>query len=136
MNQWPRKCGDVFMETPILTSFGTCFMSNPEYNMTTTTTGVTERMTLLLSTYVEIVRDAAWINDEALKSGIFYSLSSLEHHVNALTVNSGLLSPGTSNLISMKKRRIDRLGFSEDLPGSLHPNQTCRERRDDQDILD
>ena len=34
MNQWPRKCGDVFMETPILTSFGTCFMSNPEYNMT------------------------------------------------------------------------------------------------------
>jgi len=41
----------------------------------TSTTGVTEKMTLLLSTYVEIVKDAAWVNDEALKSGIFYSLS-------------------------------------------------------------
>ena len=34
MSLWPRKCGDIFMAKPILTSFGTCFMTNPEYNMT------------------------------------------------------------------------------------------------------
>ena len=41
----------------------------------TTTTGVMERMTMLLSTHIEIVKDAAWLNDEAIKSGVFFSLS-------------------------------------------------------------
>ena len=31
-----------------------------------------------------------------------------DHPANALTVDSRVLSPGTSNLISMKKRRVDR----------------------------
>ena len=37
--------------------------------------GFTERMTLLLSTHVEIYKDAAWLNDEALRSGVLFSLS-------------------------------------------------------------
>ena len=102
----------------------------------TTTTGVMERMTMLLSTHIEIVKDAAWLNDEAIKSGVFFSLSSMEHHVNALAVNSMLLSPGTANLIAMRKKRTDRLGFSEDLNSGLSAAQTCRERRDTQDSLD
>ena len=32
-------------------------------------------MTLLLSTHVEIYKDAAWLNDEALRSGVLFSLS-------------------------------------------------------------
>ena len=38
-----------------------------------------------------------------------------DHPANALTVDSRVLSPGTSNLISMKKRRVDRwtLRFSQ-----------------------
>ena len=65
-------------------------------------------MTILLSTHIEIDKDAAWLNDEALRSGVFFSLPARDHHVNALAVNSGLLSPGTTNLIAMRKRRIDR----------------------------
>ena len=41
----------------------------------TTAPGFTERMTLLLSTHVEIYKDAAWLNDEALRSGVLFSLS-------------------------------------------------------------
>ena len=60
----------------------------------------------------------------------------MEHHVNALAVNSMLLSPGTSNLIAMRKKRTDRLGFSEDLNLGLSADQTCRERRDLEDTLE
>ena len=34
MADWPNKCGDVFYDFPILSSFGTCFMSNTENNLT------------------------------------------------------------------------------------------------------
>ena len=33
MLQWPRKCGEVFSELPILTGFGTCFILNPSYSI-------------------------------------------------------------------------------------------------------
>ena len=35
-------------------------------------------------------------------------LLSMDHHVNSLAVGSQLLSPGTTNLIAMTKRRVDR----------------------------
>ena len=41
----------------------------------TRSTGVTERMTFLLSTHVEIYKDASWLNDDALRSGVVVSLS-------------------------------------------------------------
>jgi len=125
---WPKKCGEVFLEQPILTSFGTCFISNPNYELSTTSTGFIERMTILLSTYVDIDKDASWLNDEALRSGVFFSLSSMDHHVNSLAVDSLLLSPATSNLIAMKKRRIDRTGFSEDSGSYISKEQVCREK--------
>ena len=31
--KWPKKCGEVFLEQPILTSFGTCFINNPNYEL-------------------------------------------------------------------------------------------------------
>ena len=34
MADWPNKCGDVFYDFPILSSFGTCFMTNIENNLT------------------------------------------------------------------------------------------------------
>ena len=71
--------------------------------------GFTERMTILLSTYTDIDKDAAWLNDEALRSGVFFSLPARDHHVNALAVNSQILSPGTTNLIAMTRRKTDRL---------------------------
>ena len=37
-----------------------------------------------------------------------YGLLSMDHHVNSLAVGSQLLSPGTTNLIAMTKRRVDR----------------------------
>ena len=30
---WPKKCGEVFSEIPILTGFGTCFITNPNYKI-------------------------------------------------------------------------------------------------------
>ena len=93
MFQWPRKCGEVFSELPILTGFGTCFILNPSYSIrcsifisqhssydtvsapSASAAGFTERMTILLSTHVEIYKDAAWLNDEALRSGVLFSLS-------------------------------------------------------------
>ena len=30
---WPKKCGEVFSEIPILTGFGTCFITNPDYKI-------------------------------------------------------------------------------------------------------
>ena len=71
--------------------------------------GFTERMTILMSTYTDIDKDAAWLNDEALRSGVFFSLPARDHHVNALAVNSQILSPGTTNLIAMTRRKTDRL---------------------------
>lgn len=99
----------------------------------TTTTGVTERVTILLSTHQEIVKDAAWLNDEALRSGVWFSLSSMEHHVSALQVNSLLLSPATNNLISLRKKRVDRMGFSEEETNSLSKRQLCREKPTSED---
>ena len=42
------------------------------------------------------------------------SSSSRDHHANSLFESSRLLSPGTTNLISMTKRRTDRTKFSHD----------------------
>ena len=39
-------------------------------------------------------------------------LSRREHHVNSLFLNSRSLSPGTNNLLAMKKVTIDRTDFS------------------------
>ena len=52
----------------------------------------------------------------------------MDHHVNSLAVDSLLLSPATSNLIAMKKRRIDRTGFSEDSGSYITKEQVCREK--------
>ena len=102
---------------------------NPPFR--TTTTGFTERMTLLLDTKVTINKNAAWLNDEALRSGVFFSLSSGEHHANSMALNSILLSPGTNNLIAMKKRRLDRSGYSEELDSwGLQKKVLCRSRKD------
>ena len=30
---WPKKCGEVFSDIPILTGFGTCFITNPSYKI-------------------------------------------------------------------------------------------------------
>ena len=56
---------------------------------------------------------------------------SMEHHANSLVVNSMLLSPGTNNLIAMKKRRVDRSGYSEDVETwGLDKKVRCRSRLD------
>ena len=111
-------------------------------------------MTILLSTHTEINKDAAWLNDEALRSGVFFSLPARDHHVNALAVNSQILSPGTTNLIAMTRRKTDRLrvtfqhffylnnqkcnrsGFSEDDNSYLSKKQVCRSRDDVADKLE
>ena len=43
---WPKKCGEVFLEQPILTSFGTCFISNPNYQL---------RLDISLSSFLSIL---------------------------------------------------------------------------------
>ena len=58
-----------------MTPFGTCFTSHPDYILTATSTGVTERLTLLLSTHSTIVKNADWLQDEALRSGVFFAVS-------------------------------------------------------------
>ena len=60
---------------PILTPFGTCFTSHPGFRLLTSSTGVTERMMLLLSTHSTITKNPAWLQDEALKTGVFFSVS-------------------------------------------------------------
>ena len=30
---WPKACGDVFSKVPILTPFGTCFTTEPNYTI-------------------------------------------------------------------------------------------------------
>ena len=69
------RCGEIFDTLPILTPFGTCFTSHPNYTLTATSVGVTERLTLLLSTHSTIVKNANWLQDEALRSGVFYAIS-------------------------------------------------------------
>ena len=50
---------------------------------------------------------------------------SLDHHVNSLSANSLLLSPATSNLIAMKRRKIDRTGYKD--PGYfIGKHELCR----------
>ena len=71
---WPKTCGDIFSNIPVLTPFGTCFTTSPNYTQRTSSVGVTERMTLLLSTYVTIVKRPEWLQDEALRSGVQMSL--------------------------------------------------------------
>ena len=110
-------------------------------------------MTILLSTFTEINKDAAWLNDEALRSGVFFSLPARDHHVNALAVNSQILSPGTTNLIAMTRKKTDRFrvifitviiimskmnrsGFSEDDNSYLSKNQVCRSKDDVDDKLE
>ena len=40
------------------------------------------------------------------------TLSRREHHANSLFVNSRSLSPGTNNLIAMRKFKTDRTEFN------------------------
>ena len=75
VTQWPKPCGDIFSPVPVLTSFGTCFTTNPNYTMITSSVGVTERITILLSTFVSVVKRPAWLQDEALRAGVQISLS-------------------------------------------------------------
>ena len=72
---WPKSCGDIFSTFPILTPFGTCFTSHPNYSQVTSSVGVTERTTILLSTHLSVVKRADWLQDEALRSGVQISLS-------------------------------------------------------------
>ena len=72
---WPKSCGDIFSTFPILTPFGTCFTSHPNYSQVTSSVGVTERSTILLSTHLSVVKRADWLQDEALRSGVQISLS-------------------------------------------------------------
>ena len=69
------RCGTLFSTLPILTPFGTCFTSHPNYSLVATSTGVTERLTIILSTRSTIHKGALWLQDEALRSGVFFALS-------------------------------------------------------------
>ena len=71
---WPKSCGEIFSTFPILTPFGTCFTTHPNYSQVTSSVGVTERSTILLSTHLSIVKRANWLQDEALRSGVQFSL--------------------------------------------------------------
>ena len=75
ISRWPVPCGDIFSTVPVLTSFGTCFTSNPNYTLTTSSVGVTERITILLSTELSVVKRPEWLQDEALRAGVQISLS-------------------------------------------------------------
>ena len=60
----------------------------------------------------------------------------MDHQANSL-FNSLQLSPGTNNLIAMKKRRVDRSGFNEDTAGQfISKEQYCRDRKDINDTLE
>ena len=69
------RCGTVFSKTPIFSPLGTCFTTSPNFTLTATSTGVSERLTLLLSTHSTIVKDPTWLQDEALKTQVFFALS-------------------------------------------------------------
>ena len=69
------RCGTIFSKTPILSAMGTCFTSSPNFTLTATSTGMSERLTILLSTHSTIVKDPAWLLDEALKTQVFFALS-------------------------------------------------------------
>ena len=81
----PSRCGTVFSTLPILTPFGTCFTSHPNYSLVASSTGVTERLTIILSTRSTIHKSALWLQDEALRSGVFFAFSrSVSAHVTIL----------------------------------------------------
>ena len=69
------RCGSIFSSTPIFSPLGTCFTTSPSLSLTATSTGVSERLTILLSSHSTIVKSANWLQDEALKTGIFFALS-------------------------------------------------------------
>ena len=69
------RCGTVFSKTPIFSPLGTCFTKSPDFTLTATSTGVSERLTLVLSTHSTIVKDPVWLQDEALKTQVFFALS-------------------------------------------------------------
>ena len=71
----PFRCGTIFSRTPIFSPLGTCFTTSPNFTLTATSTGVSERLTILLSTHSTIVKDPAWLQDEALKTQVFFVLS-------------------------------------------------------------
>ena len=43
-----------------------------------------------------------------------FSITSTDHHANSLLENSRLLSPATSNLLSLTRRRTDRSALNTD----------------------
>ena len=55
-----------------------------------------------------IKKSARWLQDDALKTGVFFSLTRSEHIANSLFENSRSLSPGTANLVAMKQTKKDR----------------------------
>ena len=88
-------------------------------------------MTILLSTKIEIKKNPDWLGDEALRRGVSFSISRLNHHVNSMFVNSRTVAPGTSNLIAMQVKRTDLTAFSPENVDFLTPDsETCRSERD------
>ena len=75
LREWPAPCGDIFSPLPLMTQFGTCFTTNPNHTQITSSFGVTERMTIVLSTSVSVVKRPEWLQDEALRAGVQISLS-------------------------------------------------------------
>ena len=79
---WPQICGKIFSNVPILSPAGTCYTTHPDYekklnlyssmmilrlSYRTFSYGVTEKITLLLSSYVEILKSPEWLIDESLR---------------------------------------------------------------------
>ena len=52
MNEWPRKCGDIFYDFPILSSFGTCFVTNSDYNLTWVFRNYSDKLINLISDHL------------------------------------------------------------------------------------
>ena len=111
------------------------------------TSGVTERITLLLSAHVEIAKNPEWLLDEALRSGVVFSVGRLhtmtqiqnflisifrkDHPANYLFKNSRSLSPGTTNYIAMKQSKIDRSAYSKEKADTfVKPSEVCRSQGD------
>ena len=61
------------------------------------TSGVTERITLLLSAHVEIAKNPEWLLDEALRSGVVFSVGRLHNDPNS-KVSNNLFSEKTIQL--------------------------------------
>ena len=74
-SSWPPPCGHLLSSLPILSPFGTCFTTHPNFTQRTSSFGVTERITLVLSTFTTIQKRPSWLQDESLRSGVFFSLA-------------------------------------------------------------